>query len=176
MEYGQIDFPLEVKDIGETGVFEGYASVFNKPIRHPFFGSDVVKPGAFTQTLKDKGPQGSKMLYQHNIDEPIGQWQSLTEDEKGLFVRGQLILELDTARKAHILMKNKVLDGLSIGFNSSSQANTFDPKKNQRTLNEIDLYEISPVTFPAQTIAKIRNVNGLNLQVKTMREYEEILR
>src|SRR5262249_30239821 len=151
----------ELKFANDTvGEFGGLAVNFDSPIPHPYFGTDIVKPGAFAKSLATKGAQGVKMLWQHNVEEPIGRWLSLQEDAEGLKVRGQLLMELQKAREAHTLMKSGVVDGLSIGFGSSSKKNQFDPKKQERTLYEIDLFEISPVVFPADVRARIREVKS----------------
>jgi hypothetical protein len=144
----------------EEGVFEGYASVFDKPIPHAFMGTDIIKPGAFARSLREKGTRGVKLLWQHDAAEPIGRWLELKEDTKGLHVRGQLILELPKAKEARTLMKAGVLDGLSIGFNTIPNRTTVDSKTSTRTLSELDLWEISLVTFPAQDIARVTDVKG----------------
>src|SRR4029450_4129908 len=78
--------PLDFKAVAADGAFEGYASLFNKED----LGHDIVAPGAFRDSLADRGPTGVKMLFQHNPSEPIGIWDSLREDARGLFARGRL--------------------------------------------------------------------------------------
>ena len=175
MEYTQLDCPFTLKTelLTDEGIFEGYGSVFDSPIVHPLFGRDIVRPGAFIDSITSKGVKGIKMLWQHNTEEPIGKWVDIAEDAKGLYVKGQLILDLPNAQKAHVLMKHKVIEGLSIGFDARDKSNDWDAQRQTRTLNKIDLYEVSPVTFPAQSIAKIRSVKSA---ITTIRQYEDFLR
>lgn len=133
------------------GVFEGYASLFNLPD----LGKDVVEPGAFAQSLARRGPAGIKLLWQHDPGEPIGRWLSLQEDGRGLFVRGRLSLGVRRARDIHALMRDGAVDGLSIGFRTLRQR--AEPRGLRRLL-QIDLWEISVVTFPMLPQARISAV------------------
>lgn len=75
---------LDLKSIGDDGVFEGYASLFDAED----LGRDVIAPGAFRESLARKGAQGIRLLFQHRPEEPIGVWDTLKEDRRGLFARG----------------------------------------------------------------------------------------
>lgn len=134
------------------GGFEGYASLF----RVPDLGKDVVELGAFSQSLLRRGPAGIKLLWQHDPGEPIGRWLSLAEDAHGLFVRGRLSLGVRRARDIHALMRDGAVDGLSIGFRTLRQRN--DPRTGLRRLLQIDLWEVSIVTFPMLPQARISAV------------------
>ena len=155
METSHVDFPFDLKAApSDEGVFEGYGAAFhNEDLKQ-----DVVLPGAFQRSLKDKPIHQIKMLWQHDHAQPIGKWLSLVEDDKGLRVHGQLLLDLQQARDARVLMREKVLGGLSIGFRADPQKQQFDPDKGIRYLKEIDLWEISPVVFPANSKAKVLRV------------------
>ncbi|WP_138379137.1 HK97 family phage prohead protease [Luteithermobacter gelatinilyticus] len=131
-----------------TGRFEGYASVFNVVDR----GRDMVLPGAFQATLKQRGPTAVKFLWQHDPREPIGILEDLYEDRHGLFVRGRLLMDVERAREAHGLMKAGALDGLSIGFHTIRAERGED---GTRRLRELDLWEISLVTFPMNDRARV---------------------
>jgi HK97 family phage prohead protease len=137
------------------GLFEGYASLF----RIADLGKDVVEPGAFRDSLMRRGPAGVKLLWQHDPSEPIGRWLSLTEDSRGLFVRGQLLLAVARAREIHALMREGAVDGLSIGFRSE-RART-EPRTGLRRLERVDLWEISLVTFPMLPQARVSAVKAL---------------
>ncbi len=132
-----------------AGVIEGYASLFGVVDS----GGDIVMPGAFARSLARRGAKGVKMLWQHNAAEPIGVWTSLTEDVKGLKVVGRLDLSVARAREALSLIRGGAVDGLSIGFRAVRVAT--DKSSGFRRLSEIDLWEISVVTFPMQTLARI---------------------
>src|SRR5262245_14712385 len=104
--------PLDLKQVEPDGTFAGYASLFNTED----MGRDIVLPGAFRDSLGQRGPAGIKLLFQHKPDEPIGIWESLKEDARGLYARGRLMLDVARAREILALMRAGALDGLSIGF------------------------------------------------------------
>lgn len=141
--------------IRPDGLFEGYASLFGIAD----LGKDVVEPGAFRDSINRRGPGGVKLLWQHDPAEPIGRWVALTEDPRGLFVRGQLSLAVARAREIHALMREGAIDGLSIGFRSE-KART-EPRSGLRRLERIDLWEISIVTFPMLPQARVSAVKAL---------------
>ena len=122
--------------------FEGYASLF-----HVADGAgDIVAPGAFTRSLKKRPPDRVRMLYQHFAHEPIGVWEEIREDARGLYVRGRLELAVERGRDVRALIVKGALDGLSIGFRAVRAKR--DAATHTRTLLEIELWEISVVTFP----------------------------
>jgi HK97 family phage prohead protease len=134
------------------GSVEGYASLFGEIDQ----SRDMVMPGAFTQSLKLRGARRVPMLFQHDPAEPIGIWLDLQEDWRGLRVRGKLIPEVVRARELLALLREGTSDGLSIGF-KTVQARV-DPKTRVRKLHQIDLWEISIVTFPLLPGARVRAV------------------
>ena len=144
--------PAALSSIGEDGLFEGYACLFGKED----LGRDIIRRGAFMKSLDRRGVKGVKLLYQHDPSHPVGQWTSIKEDAKGLFVRGQLALDVAKARDVHSMMKAGILDGLSIGFRTIRGQT--DRKAGVRHLFELDLWEISIVTFPMQPDARISSI------------------
>ena len=146
--------PFKIKSFDDQGSFSGYASVFNELDDQ---GDRVVK-GAFQNSIQKLIVHGQqpKMLWQHNFSEPIGTWEEVKEDDRGLRVQGRLILELRRAREAYALMKAGVLDSLSIGYRVVQSVKGASPK--ERHLTQLDLFEISLVTFPANRAAKIAQV------------------
>lgn len=136
------------KTDSRIGHFEGYASVFNVVDR----GNDLIQPGAFKSSLLDRGIQGVKFLWQHDPKEPVGILDEIYEDAKGLYVRGRLILDVERAREAYQLLGAGALDGLSIGFHTLKSVQRAD---GVRILRELDLWEISLVTFPMNEQARI---------------------
>lgn len=162
-----IDFkalPLALKAApGEDGVFEGYASVFDVVD----LGLDVVARGAFVKSLGKRRP---KMLWQHDMSQPIGVWEDVHEDERGLFVKGRLIPEVEKGKEALALLKAGAIDSMSIGYRTvEAQA---DDNGRVRKLMEVDLYEISLVTFPMLPDAKVTDVKAIT----TERDFERFLR
>ena len=102
---------FDTKAVSDAGEFEGYASVFNNEDQ----GGDVVRPGAFAKAISG-GVKKIKMLLQHDRTMPIGVWDEMVENQKGLKVKGRLILETVAGRETHALLKAGALDGMSIGF------------------------------------------------------------
>lgn len=148
------EFELDTKAVTAEGEFEGYASVFNVED----LGRDVVMPGAFTKSLARRPAGKVKMLREHDRSEPVGVWSDVVEDRKGLRVKGRLILETTKGRETHALMKAGALDGMSIGFRTLKDR--FDRPKGLRFLEELDLPEISIVTFPMNTRATVSTVKS----------------
>jgi HK97 family phage prohead protease len=154
-----IDVPFHPRAaIHSDGSVEGYASLFGEVDQ----SRDMVMPGAFAKTLSLRGIRRIPMLFQHDPAEPIGIWQELTEDWRGLRVRGRLIPDVVRARELLALMKEGAADGLSIGFKTVKAR--LDPKTRIRKLTEIELWEISIVTFPLLLEARVRAVPGARVR------------
>jgi uncharacterized protein len=147
----------------EIGTFTGYAALFNEL---DSYGDTIVK-GAFATFLKSN-PQ-VPILWQHDPKSPIGKSILLAEDDKGLKIEAKLTLGADKAKTAHALMKDEAVLGLSIGY--YARKSTFDEKTGIRTLLEIELWEVSIVTFPAQQSAGVQSVKS----TLTQREIEQKL-
>ena len=145
---------LDVKAVSEEGEFTGYAAVFN----NEDMGRDVILPNAFAKSLQRRPAAKVKMLRQHDPEEPIGVWLDLAEDKKGLRAKGKLILETVKGRETYALMRAGALDGLSIGFRTLKDR--FDRAKGIRFLEELDVPEISIVTFPMNPRATVSTVKG----------------
>ena len=147
-------FELDTKAVTAEGEFSGYGAVFN----NEDMGRDVILPGAFAKSLQARPAGKVKMLFQHDPSEPIGIWTDLAEDKKGLRVKGKLILETTKGRETHALMRAGAVDGLSIGFRSLKDR--FDRAKGVRYLEQLDVPEISVVTFPLNPRATISTVKA----------------
>lgn len=178
IETNVLTFPFEIKaeDLNEDGVFKGYASVFGNKDSH----NDIIMPGAFAKSISVGGRNGTgvAMLYQHDSHRPIGIWTSINEDQKGLRVEGKLALGTQDGREVYELMKMKALQGLSIGYDSIVHER--DEKKNVRYLKEVDLWEISPVTFASNKKATIIDVKQIDIEaiklINNERDLETFLR
>ena len=151
-------FSFELKEIDEKGVFEGYASIFGKPDAM----NEVVEKGAFTRTIKAK--KQFPMLWYHDPRDPIGIITEIEEDEKGLKVKGELNLDVQSAREKYALMKQKAIRGLSFGFNTVKDL----WEGNIRRLKEVKLFEVSPCTFQAHPKALISNVKSFDAALKSL--------
>lgn len=172
------DFKLETKSVSEAGEFEGYASTFGNVDQ----GGDIVEPGAFIESVVKAKSDGRiiPMLWQHDQGEPIGVWKDIAEDAKGLYVKGQLLIDDDPlAKRAYAHLKSKSIGGMSIGYGIPAGGAEPDPKRRGVTrLSKIDLREISLVTMPMNIQARVTGVKAIldGGNLPTVREFEEHLR
>ena len=143
-------FALEIKRLTEKGSFSGVASTYG----NTDLGGDVVMPGAFDRTLTEAGKQ-RPLLWQHS--QPIG-LVTLTDSPAGLAAEGQLSLGATLGKDAYVLLKDGVVGGLSIGYQTVKEQFVGDV----RQLLEVKLYEVSLVTFPANQMATVTNVKSMD--------------
>lgn len=145
--------PLKIQ-IKNKGVIKGYGSSFDKVDQQ----NDIIARGAFAKTIQAWRHAGKKpkMLWQHQAHKPIGVWEHMHEDAHGLYVEGRLALGIQAADEAYILMKEGVLDGLSIGFRTLKAVQ--DTHRKARLILDLDLLEISLVTFGANPLARVHGV------------------
>lgn len=151
----------------DNGIITGYASVFNVIDQH----NDLIMLGSFEGLDHRK----VKFLWQHKAEEPIGVIEEIYEDNKGLFFRAKLLLDLPIAKSAYNLIKAKAISGVSIGFKPLK----FHYKGETRIIEKIDLWEISLVTFPANMEANILEVKhqhkiGKNMKQQTWENFKSV--
>ncbi len=137
--------------VQDGAVIEGYASLFGAADQ----GGDVVQTGAYGKSLSALSAAGRrvKMLWQHDPAQPIGIWDEVREDAKGLWVKGRLLEEVARGREAAALIAAGAIDGLSIGYRTVRAARNV---KGARLLKELELWEVSLVTFPMLPSAQIQ--------------------
>lgn len=156
---------MDFKADDDSRAIEGWASIYD----YTDSQKDIVVRGAFARSLKNGKPV---MLWQHKMDCPIGVWDVAEETDKGLLVRGR-ILDTTAGDDAYKLAKAGAIKGLSIGYTPKRQE--FDRDKGTRKLLEVELHEVSLVTFPANDRAKVTRVKSEGAFM-TEREFEEFLR
>lgn len=139
---------LAIKSLDGEGRFAGYASVFDIVDSQ----KDIILRRAFMRTLSGRSAE-IKLLWQHRQDEPIGVFDRIFEDARGLYVEGRLLLNVARAREAYSLLKEGAVSGLSIGYSPVKFAT--DARTGVRKLADVDLWEISLVTFPANEAAGV---------------------
>lgn len=165
-------FACEYKalDEGPVGRFNGYGAVFGNVDAY----NERLLPGAFEATLSAAKARGRMpaMLWQHDPRQPIGVWRTMREDERGLYVEGELA-DTQQAREAYSLLKLGALSGLSIGFSVVKE--TVNRDEEVRDLVAVDLWEVSAVTFPANSEARVAQVK-FSGPAMTIREFERFLR
>ena len=159
---------MEIKTFGfninplEEGMFEGHASIFGNVDAY----GDVVVKGAFTRTINNNLNR-IKVLWQHDMREPIGKPVEMREDEKGLYIKAKICMT-DTGRKCYELMKEGIINEMSIGYDAI--VDEYNAKDKIRYLKEIRLWEVSAVTFAANSQARIENVKNLDNMLDEIKE------
>jgi HK97 family phage prohead protease len=149
------DCDFKFADNGDAeGMVEGYASVFGILDR----GGDIVMPGAFKGTLAEwkKAKASPPMLWQHDPYSPVGVWSEIGEDDKGLKVKGPLVMDVPLATSARALIKAGAVKGLSIGYETLDA--DIDRTTGARHIKKARLWEVSLVTFPMLPEAQISGV------------------
>ncbi len=161
-KFCQMDTSLSVSDGMQV---EGYASLFGDRDR----GGDIVAPGAYAGSLTRLSAEGRqvKMLWQHDPAQPIGVWDEVREDGKGLYVKGRLLENVTKAREAAALIAAKAIDGLSIGYRTVKAVKN---DKGARLLQELELWEVSLVTFPMLPSARVTAKGEAPPLDRTLRE------
>ena len=159
-----IEFKL---DEAREGFFSGYASVFGGVDAY----GDTIVPGAYKNTI-DNRSRPVQMRWNH-FGPVIGKWLSMSEDDKGLYVEGELTPGHSAANDAYALIKHGAIDGMSIGYRPVKQTQTGEET---RDLEEIELVEISLVESPADLGAKIESVKAALEQAESLKEIEALLR
>ena len=144
----------------ETGIFEAYGNVKWAVDSY----REVAVDGAFKKSIARHKSEGTmpKMLWNHNSDIVIGKWLDMEEDEHGLKVKGQLALNTQRGRETYELLKMGALDALSIGFTAPKES--YGAKDNVTYLEEIDLFEVSVVTFPANKQSTVTSVKSEEIE------------
>jgi HK97 family phage prohead protease len=147
-KFRRFDDELGLKD---GAVIAGYASLFGATDQ----GGDVVARGAYAGSLRRLAEAGQrvKMLWQHDPSRPIGVWDEVHEDNRGLWVRGRLLLDVQAGREAKALLEAGAIDGLSIGYRTLRAEKAAG---GGRLLHEIELWEVSLVTFPMLPEARVQ--------------------
>ncbi len=166
---------FDTQTVEADGTFGGYCNVFG--IKDSY--GDVVTKGAFTHSIKNWQAKNKfpPILWQHDQSQVIGVWTQLAEDERGLYGKGKLLIDdVAKAREAHALLKHGAIDGLSIGY--MIKDSEFDNKNETLYLKELDLKEISVVTFPANDESRIDAVKSLlqKGELPTLSQFEKFLR
>jgi len=177
MSLKTIETPLKIKSLEKNGTFAGYASVFG--VKDDY--SDIVMPGAFLASLQRWEEKGAlpALLWQHDRHEPIGKFTLMKEDEVGLYVEGELLIEHDPlAKRAYGHLDAGSISAMSIGYRLKSEGYEWDPEKEAFLLKEIDLWEVSLVTFPANDQARITDVKTAleSGEVPAPKQVESLLR
>lgn len=131
----------------------GYASLFEVEDEQ----GDIVSRGAFVKSINKRGISGIKMLWQHDPMKPIGYWEKIYEDEKGLYVEGCILDDIAQGKEALSLLKARAVTGLSIGYRTLVSGNA---NAKSRILQSLDLWEISLVTFPMLKEAEVGLMSG----------------
>uniref|UniRef100_UPI0040485D64 HK97 family phage prohead protease n=1 Tax=Yoonia sp. TaxID=2212373 RepID=UPI0040485D64 len=148
---------MAIKSIKESGEFEGLGSTFGG---EPDSYGDVIAPGAYANSLAAHKSKGTmpKMFWQHDSSQPIGKWLDASETDEGLMMHGKLNMGVQRGKEAYALLKERDIDGLSIGYRI--KASEVDIETGICTLTEIDLQEVSVVSIGANETATVSSVKA----------------
>ena len=165
-KFCQVETKLAVT---EGSVIEGYASLFGAVDR----GGDIVESGAYTVSLKslEAAQRRVRMLWQHDPTQPIGVWDEVREDSKGLYVKGRLLPDVARAREAAALLEAGAIEGLSIGYRTVRATRDANGR---RRLKELELWEVSLVTFPMLPDARV-GAKGENPEDGLLRDLAAVI-
>ncbi|OUD10693.1 peptidase U35 [Marivivens niveibacter] len=149
---------------------EGYASYFGAVDQ----GNDVVERGAYATSLSKLNDKGDKvkMLWQHDPSQPIGIWDEVRETERGLWVKGRILADVEKGREAIALIEAGAIDGLSIGYRTVKSTKN---AQGQRILAELELWEVSLVTFPMLPQARVGAKSDTSIDAE-LRELAAVLK
>ena len=141
--------------------FCGYANTFD----HKDRAGDITQKGAFTKSIQEHITNGTKplMLMHHDHSRPVGVWEKLVEDAKGLYVEGRLTKGVRDADEAYALLKDGALNSMSIGYKVLDEE--YDRNKGANLLHEVSLFEISLVSIPANeqsTVISVKSDDGVD--------------
>lgn len=165
----------------DTGAFSGYASVFGGVDSY----RDTIMPGAYKsviERIQAGAARMPKMFINHKSYElPVGKWLSMEEDDKGLFMFGELTPGMDEAKTVKAAMQHGTIDGLSIGYGLNRDDVEMVEKEDGmvRVIKNVsELYEISIVTYPADDAARVdlSSVKSALDQVESIKDFEDFLR
>lgn len=155
---------------GKVGVFEGYASVFDIIDSD----GDIILPGAYKKALATQSRQVGMFFNHQTWELPVGKWQNLEEDSKGLTVIGELTPGLSVSNDLRAAMEHKTVEGMSVGFTVTKDdyalIDTGRAFKNVQALREISI-----CTFPANEQATIESMKNME-SIATIRDVEHWLR
>jgi uncharacterized protein len=155
MDRGSISLEFKASEDGEI---EGYGAIYGNVDR----GGDIIAAGAFSDSLASG--RAVKMLYQHDPYRPVGVWTSVVDDERGLRVKGRLLTSIPDGKMVHELARNGVIDGLSVGYRTLLA----DSLSGARVIKSAELWEVSPVTFPMNDLARIDAVKAAEMTERDM--------
>ncbi|HHS9192852.1 TPA: HK97 family phage prohead protease [Enterobacter hormaechei] len=157
---------------GQQGIFEGYASVFGNTDSD----GDIILPGAFKKTLETQSRKVAMFFNHRQWEIPVGKWDSIQEDSKGLLVRGQLTPGHSGANDLKAAMRHGTVDGMSVGFAVTKDDYSISPNNGGRIFKNISwLKEISVCTFPANELAGVDSMKSID-GIETIRDVESWLR
>ena len=160
----------------EAGTIEGYASVYYGTDSY----NDTIIKGAFDDCVNAE--EKPKMFFNHDrYSVPIGKCEEVTADDRGLYVKGKLNLEISQAKDVYSAVKAGDIDGFSVCMMIDPAHYTLKDASDQWGGGFIEhveaLPEISVVTFPADKSARIAKVKSADFEPFTrLSDFERFLR
>lgn len=156
---------LAVKD---DGYISGYCSVFGQVDTY----EDTIEPHAYDAVVAS----GTKplMFFNHaSYCVPIGVWDKLSVDGRGLFIEGRLNLNNKQGKEVFDALKFGSMNGLSVAITMQDEDVEYDDEGIRHIKNVRELYEVSIVNFPADKNARISDIKSDT--IKSIRDVEHSL-
>jgi HK97 family phage prohead protease len=175
MKLQRLESLFEIKAASETGEIEGYGNVYGVED----LGGDVVEHGAFADSLARRKAENRTfpMLWQHDAGDPVGVWTDYSEDGTGLRLKGRLLTSTTRGRDAYAFVREKAVEGLSVGFMIPKGGAEWDDGARVRRIRKADLWEVSLATFPMNPAAGVTAVKiAAEAAEMTERDIERALR
>lgn len=171
LEHKDVPFELDAKSLTDQGEFEGYASTFG----NVDLGGDICVSGCFAESLQKRPASKVKMLLHHDTRRPCGAWSVMSEDSRGLYVKGRTLLSTTDGRETYEFIRAEVFDAMSIGFRTL--ADEIDRTNGVRKILKADLMEVSIVLFGMNPRAAITGVkSAADYTTQDFRDIEAALR
>jgi len=173
MHKPQLTIPLEIKGLNQRE-FDGHGSIFN----NVDLGGDIVIPGAFKRSLAQHKESGGlpAMFWMHDPSKVPGKWLDMSEDSRGLSVKG-VLAPTPLGDEVHTLLKMDAVSGMSIGYRTLDH--DYDRDGN-RLIKEAELWEVSVVSLPMNPLARVVHVKTQLSErgeyVPSIKEFEVTLR
>lgn len=166
MDHKYKSFELKAKE-DETGMIAGFFSTYDET---PDSYGDIIKPGAFTETIKKREESGHPfpLCFNHDFSQVIGAVDKIEDTEKGPYIEAHF-LDTDLAQDVRKMLKSGAIYQFSFAYDVLGWEN---PSEEQRKagvwniLTKLDVFEISVVTVPANQNAVATEVKSLDPEIK----------
>lgn len=166
MEHKTKTFEIKAR-ADENGIIEGYFSTYDET---PDSYGDIIAPGAFTETIKKRQDSGHPfpLCFNHDFSKVIGAVDSVEDTEKGPFIKAHF-LDTELAQDVRKMLQSEAIYQFSFAYDVLKRRDPTDEEKAAGVMNvlqEIELFEVSIVTVPANSHAVVTDVKSVEPETK----------